>query len=85
LRFDHLRAALAVAFFSRSAHFRVAQSRHEVLHKETCPLDTSHVVLLSSSLGLLVLTLALVREVRLRRALQRLLARLLAHLRGKKP
>jgi hypothetical protein len=55
-----------------------------VLHKES-PLDTSHVVLISSSLALLVLTLALLREVRLRRALQRLLARLLAHLRGKKP
>jgi hypothetical protein len=34
---------------------------------------------------LLLVTIALVREVRLRRALQRLLARLLAHLRGRKP
>ena len=34
-------------------------------------------------MALLVLTLALVREVRLRRALQRLLARLLAQFRGK--
>jgi hypothetical protein len=78
-------AALTAAYFFRAAHFRAALSRPEVLHKETCPLDTSHVVLVSSSLGLLVLTFALVREVRLRRALQRLLARLLAHFRGKKP
>jgi hypothetical protein len=54
----------------------------KVLQKETCPLNSAIVVLVSS---LLVITLALVREVRLRRALQRLLARLLAHFRGKEP
>jgi hypothetical protein len=57
----------------------------KVLQKETCPLNNAIVVLVSSSLALLVITLALVREVRLRRALQRLLARLLAHFRGKEP
>jgi hypothetical protein len=49
------------------------------------PIDSAIVVLVSSSLALLVITLALVREVRLRRALQRLLSRLLAHFRGKEP
>jgi hypothetical protein len=53
--------------------------------KEIYALETPYIVLVSGSLGLLVLTLALVREVRLRRALQRLLTRLLAHIRGKKP
>jgi hypothetical protein len=46
-------------------------------------LNSAVVVLVSSSLALLVITIALVREVRLRKALQRLLARLLAHFRGK--
>ena len=48
-------------------------------------MNSTLVVLASSSFALLVITLALVREVRLRKALQRLLARLLAHFRGNKP
>ncbi|HEV2971356.1 MAG TPA: hypothetical protein VGY55_15380 [Pirellulales bacterium] len=42
-------------------------------------MNTIVVVSVSSSLALRVVSIALVREVRLRRALQRLLARLLAH------
>ncbi len=38
-----------------------------------------HTVVLASSLLAVLLTFALIREVRLRRALQRLLARLLSH------
>jgi hypothetical protein len=53
--------------------------------KEASPLNYSEVVVVTSSLGVVVVTLALVREVRLRKALQRLLARLLARLRGKEP
>ena len=48
-------------------------------------MNTVSVVLVSSMLALLLVTLALAREVRLRRALERLLARLLAHIRGRKP
>jgi hypothetical protein len=42
-------------------------------------LNTTILVLGSTSLAITFLVLALVREVRLRRALQRLLAKLLAH------
>jgi len=56
-----------------------------ILQKEIHPLDNATVVLACSSLALALLTIALVREVRLRRALQRLLARLLAHFRGREP
>jgi hypothetical protein len=73
------------AFFSHAAHLRAALPIPRSCTKEIYPLDTSRIVLVSCSVGLLVLALALVREVRLRRALQRLLARLLAHIRGKKP
>jgi len=38
-----------------------------------------HAVVLASSLLAVLLTCALIREVRLRRALQKLLARLLSH------
>jgi hypothetical protein len=41
----------------------------------------SNVLLLGTAISLLVAVVALVREVRLRRALERLLARLIAHLR----
>jgi len=47
-------------------------------------LNTTIVVVGCSSLALVVVTLALVREARLRRALERLLARFLAHWRGNK-
>lgn len=47
-------------------------------------VNHSWVVAASSALALLVLFLAFVREVRLRRALQQLLQRLLRHWKGQK-
>ena len=67
--------------FLRAATF-ITAAFSQFLRKETCPLNIT-VVLASSSLALLVLAIALAREVRMRRALQRLLARLLAQFRGK--
>jgi hypothetical protein len=76
---------LSQAELSRGSAFVAAPSQPSSLSEGDPPIETVVVVLVSSSLALLVVTIALVREVRLRRALQRLLARLLAHWRGKEP
>ena len=60
---------------TRSAFRRSSDS----LNKGGHLLNTTIVALGSTSLAITLLVVALVREVRLRRALQRLLAKLLAH------
>jgi hypothetical protein len=63
------------------AEARAVSLRHDFvsLSKGDHLLNTTIFALGSTSLAITLLVLALVREVRLRRALQRLVAKLLAH------